>query len=705
MAAVRAGVGRHGRRSLVEKIVAPCVVKGDVRTGEFVQIQPKYVMTHDNTAAVMKKFATLDAGGAGASSPTVADPKQIVFTLDHNVQDKSETNLKKYRSIADFANGHGINHYPAGRGIGHQVLVEEGYVLPGSMVVASDSHSNMYGGLGCLGTPVVRTDAACIWKTGQTWWQVPPIGRIRLTGSLQRATGATSKDVIIALCGLFNHDEVLNHAIEFTGPGVKDLTVDDRLTVANMTTEWGAIAGVFPLDAVTMAWLEERAGRLNARGNRDALSRLDGGVVDALRRQWEAGALSADEGAEYAVDLELDISTVRPHVSGPNHVKTMSSVKAIEAERVAIQKAYIVSCVNSRVDDLAAAADVIRGLDPASTRRVAEGVELYIAAASSEVEATSRERGDWQVLMDAGAIPLPSGCGPCVGLGKGLLKDGEVGISATNRNFKGRMGSRTSEAYLGSPAVVAASAVAGIICGPNYLGEFSEEDSVPEFQYAVHGPVQGEEDEEAGEGEGEGGASDQASLVGGFPETIVGEALFCHQDNLNTDGIFAGTHTYKENLTDADMAKFVMENYDPTFATTVNAGDILVGGFNFGCGSSREQAATALRSCGVDVIVAGSFSETFKRNAFNNGVLCIESPQLVAHLLDTVGTDILTVRTKLPLKLDFKRKTIVLSSGKDDPRSMPAELTLKMPPLSGVAQELIVAGSLEAWIDRFGEMA
>jgi homoaconitate hydratase len=148
--------------------------------------------------------------------------------------------------LGAFADHHGIDNFPPGRGIGHQVMVEEGYVLPGSMVVASDSHSNMYGGIGALGTPVVRTDAAAIWATGQTWWQVPPVARVNLKGSLP--AGATAKDIIITLCGLFNQDEALNHAVEFHGEGVRELSVADRLTVANMSTEWGAMAGVFPAD-------------------------------------------------------------------------------------------------------------------------------------------------------------------------------------------------------------------------------------------------------------------------------------------------------------------------------------------------------------------------------------------------------------------------------------------------------------------------
>lgn len=196
-------------------------------------------MTHDNSWPVALKFMSI-----GASK--LKDSNQIVMTLDHDVQNKSEKNLQKYEQIEKFAKKHGVDFYPAGRGIGHQIMVEEGYAWPGTLVVASDSHSNMYGGVGCLGTPVVRTDAASIWATGKTWWQVPPVARVNFTGVLPR--GVTGKDVIVALCGLFNNDEVLNHAIEFTGSEetMRSLEIDDRLTIANMTTEFGALSGKLP---------------------------------------------------------------------------------------------------------------------------------------------------------------------------------------------------------------------------------------------------------------------------------------------------------------------------------------------------------------------------------------------------------------------------------------------------------------------------
>ena len=240
-------------QNLTEKIVQKFAVGLEpdqkVFSGDIVSIKPAFVMTHDNTGAVIPKFLSIGA-------TKLANPRQVVHTLDHNIQDKSEKNLSKYSEIEKFSKSVGADFYPAGRGIGHQIMCEEGYVWPGTLVVASDSHSNMYGGLGCLGTPVVRTDAAAIWATGRTWWQIPPVVKVKLTNSLE--TGVTGKDVIIGLCGIFNNDEVLNCALEFSGEGIKSLSIDQRLTIANMTTEWGALTGLFPVDEVTIEWLESR---------------------------------------------------------------------------------------------------------------------------------------------------------------------------------------------------------------------------------------------------------------------------------------------------------------------------------------------------------------------------------------------------------------------------------------------------------------
>ena len=651
-------------QTLIEKIAQKFAVGLDknheVHSGDYLSIKPAYVMTHDNTGAVIPKYKSIGA-------TKLANPRQVVHTLDHNVQDKSEKNLEKYKKIEQFSKKMGADFYPAGRGIGHQIMCEEGYAFPGNLVVASDSHSNMYGGLGCLGTPIVRTDAAAIWATGRTWWQVPPIAKVELKGKLR--LGVTGKDLIIALCGYFNNDEVLNYAIEFSGTGVKNLSLDERLTIANMTTEWGALAGVFPVDDITIEWLKVRAEKISERGLAGVPSDADGKGAHPrlnLKRisKLEQNICKADDDAFYSKEIIIDLSSVQPFVSGPNTVKTITSLSEIKTKQIKINKAYLVSCVNSRVNDLAEAASIVRG------KKVAEGVKFYIAAASSEVQEESERRGDWQSLIYAGAIPLPPGCGPCIGLGTGLLEDGEVGISATNRNFKGRMGSPNAQAYLASPAVVAASAIAGKI---DYSWEYS-----PDSIYA-----------DIKVNKKSNNISKKVEIIGGFPESIEGEVIFCHQDNLNTDGIYPGKYTYVDDITPEQQAKVVMENYDPEFVKIAKDGDILAGGFNFGTGSSREQAATALKYKGIKLVIAGSLNETYKRNALNNGFLLIECPELTVDLKRKFGKEKLTVKTGIVAHIDFINSIITISKKK-----------YSFDPVGKAAQELIVDGGLENWVRK-----
>lgn len=651
-------------QTLVEKIAQKFAVglspDHEVHAGDYIMIQPAYVMTHDNTGAVIPKFKSIGA-------KKLFNPRQVVHTLDHDIQNKTDKNLEKYKKIEEFSKQTGADFYPAGRGIGHQIMCEEGYAWPGTMAVASDSHSNMYGGLGCLGTPIVRTDAASIWATGRTWWKVPPIAKVELTGKLRK--GVTGKDVIISLCGFFNNDEVLNHAIEFVGDGIKNLTIEERLTIANMTTEWGALVGLFPIDNKTIKWLRNRASFIAKRGFERVASDVDGnGIHPRINEKrisdLEKNKLITDPDAFYSKELKIDLSTIEPYISGPNSVKVMNSVSELKKRNVKINKAYLVSCVNSRLDDIKEAAEVVRG------KKVAEGVEFYIAAASSEVQKESELAGYWQTLIEAGAKPLPPGCGPCIGLGTGLLEDGEVGISATNRNFKGRMGSPNAFAYLASPAVVAASAVAGII---DY--DWQNGNHKIKAEIKINKKTSSKKS--------------SVKILSEFPSVIEGNLLFCHQDNLNTDGIYPGKYTYIDDFTPEQQAGVVMENYDPEFGKITNKGDVVAGGFNFGTGSSREQAATAFKYKGIACVIAGSFSETYARNAINNGFLIIECSEFINDLKWKFGNERLTVQTNKKVKVDFKNSSITFN-----------EKEYSIDPVGEAAQELIVVGGLEEWVKK-----
>ncbi len=641
-------------QTIVEKIAQSHLAAGPkrpLRAGDFVSIRPLHVMTHDNTSAVMSKFKSIGAR-------KLFDPKQLVFALDHDIQNHDEANLKKYRSIEAFAKEHGVDFYPAGSGIGHQLMIERGYVLPCSLVVASDSHSNMYGALGAVGTPIVRTDAAAVWATGEFWWQVPRTIQVVLEGKLPE--GVSGKDVIITLCGLYNHDEALNAAVEFSGPGVASLPMDARLSISNMSTEWGPIVGWFPVDEVTLRYLRRTRERLLEQG----IERF----TEADIESWRKAPPLPDPSAAYAARIVLDLSQVTPHVSGPDSVQAMQSLAEIEKKRIAIHKAYLVSCVNSRIDDLEAAAWVLCG------KKVAPGVKLYTGAASAWTQQEAERRGVWQALLAAGAIPLPPSCGPCIGLGTGLLEKGEVGISATNRNFKGRMGSREAQCYLASPEVVAASAIAGYITGPRQF-----QDRAPARVY----------EEFATNNEW----VEPVEILAGFPERLQGRLVFMTQDNINTDAIYSKDYTYRDDLTPELMARVVMENYDPQFSRRTHAGDVIVGGFNFGTGSSREQAVTCLQAKEISLIIAASFSQTYLRNAYNNGFLCIEVPELVKRLREQFATEIgAKEKTIVPgeqLDIDFTVSTVTWRGQR-----------FVFPPLGAVPQLLVIAGGAENVVAR-----
>ncbi|OJJ38518.1 hypothetical protein ASPWEDRAFT_36166 [Aspergillus wentii DTO 134E9] len=686
-----------------------------VQSGDYVTISPHRCMTHDNSWPVALKFLSI-----GASK--LHDSNQIVMTLDHDVQNKSEKNLQKYRQIEEFAKQHGVEFYPAERGIGHQIMVEEGFAWPGTLVVASDSHSNMYGGVGCLGTPIVRTDGASIWATGKTWWQIPPVAKVTLTGLL--APGVTGKDVIVALCGLFDKDDVLNHAIEFTGSEetMRSLPVDDRLTIANMTTEWGALSGLFPIDNVLKGWLKGKATTA-AMGLADgpfktlAPQRFTHPILEQLFEN----PVTADKGAKYAKELFLDLSTLSPYVSGPNSVKVATALKDLEAQNIPVNKAYLVSCTNSRASDIGAAARVFKEAaekNGGKVPKIADGVKFYIAAASIPEQLAAEGAGDWQTLLEAGATPLPAGCGPCIGLGTGLLEPGEVGISASNRNFKGRMGSTDAKAYLGSPEVVAASALSGKLSGPGWYqqpegwtgvvrGEgdgIREEHRMLTAEQALEKMI-GQLDDIVADAEKKFAPEDNAEpenesddalteVYPGFPERVSGEIVFCDADNINTDGIYPGKYTYQDNVPVETMAQVCMSNYDAEFSSLAKEGDILVTGFNFGCGSSREQAATALLAKKIPLVVSGSFGNIFSRNSINNALMGLEVPRLISRLRESFGSDkALTRRTGWTLTWDVRRSRIEIQEGQNGPK-----WTHKVGELPPNVQEIIAKGGLEKWV-------
>lgn len=479
-----------------------------------------------------------------------------------------------------------------------------------------------------------------------------------------------------------------------------------------MTTEWGALAGVFAVDQSLLDWYEERIRKIEQMPMRNIGSSSSSSHPRLNRKRLEDlrhNPIQADSNAYYSKTLNLDLSTLVPFVSGPNSVKVATPLPELEAQSIPINKAYLVSCTNSRASDIAAAADVIRS---ATVKRIPSHVEFYVAAASSHVQAEAEASGDWATLVNAGATVLPAGCGPCIGLGTGLLKDGEIGISATNRNYKGRMGSPKALAYLASPAVVTASALAGKIAGPESVANLDAQR--PDFGIKINAPSVQASDT---------AVASQADCLDGFPATFEGPLLFTPEDNLTTDALYPGKYTYQDDITAHRQSEIVMENYDPSFASLVlsmrpaslqageqaftsrtGKGTILAAGYNFGTGSSREQAATALRNAGIPMVVAGSFGDIFKRNAINNGLLCIECPQLIQDLTQrftlenkrNVGgrNKELTVQTGWEIRVDTANGVLRASFGPNDTKNY------VIGNVGRSVQDVWLAGGLEGWVAR-----
>jgi homoaconitate hydratase len=569
-------------------------------------------MTHDNTSAVMARFRAI-----GRSR--ILHPERCVVALDHDVQNRAEDHRARYAAIEAFAREQGVEFHAAGSGIGHQIMIERGHVTPGAIVAAADSHANMYGAEGALGIPVTRADAAAIWSSGIFWWEVPEVVRVVLTGRLPE--GGTGKDVALILCSLYP-DDVLGAAVEICGAGLATLAQDDRRTLANLTTEWGASACV---------------------------------VVE------DAGL----EPSGYAATIRLDLGTATPHVAGPDTLARAVPVDEIAPHRIAIQKAYLVSCANARASDFEAAAAVLRG------HRVADGVRLFIAAASAAVERDARAAGAWDALLAAGAIALPSGCGPCIGLGAGLLEDEETGISASNRNFRGRMGSPRATCYLASPAVVAASALAGHITGPGRTSPHPKARAITRHDRRPRIAAAG-------------------SLAA---PAIEGRLVAFLRDAIDTDALCPARFVYADATPATALAGAVLESTDPSFAARVHTGDVLVAGSRFGIGSSREQAVTALRALGIRAVVAASLAPSFRRNAWNNGLLAVESPRFVEALRGTFAGAAVASAVIPGGAVTIDPSTSTVAFG---------DLRAPFGPLPSVAHELLAAGGLDAYLRASG---
>lgn len=411
-------------KTLTEKVLGRKAGR-DVRAGDVVSVSPDYVLSHDNSAAIIQEFRKLGV-------ERVKAPGKIVIVLDHIVPAADEKYAQNHKTIREFVAEQGIpNFFDINAGICHQVLPEQGFAAPGRVIVGSDSHTPSYGALGAFAAGIGRTETACTWATDEIWLRVPETLRIDLTGRL--GPGVSAKDLSLKLLGDHGAEMANYKAVEFAGPAAGDLSVGARLTLANMSAEMGAKNGYFAPDEKALKWLEGR-----------------------VRGPFEA--LASDPDAHYESVLAYGLSALEPQVALPHSVDNVRPVSAVAGRPV--NQVLIGTCTNGRLEDLEAAAAIMRG------RRVHPSVRVLVIPASWEVYREALKSGALAVLVEAGCVILNSGCGPCLGAHEGLLAAGEVCLSTSNRNFRGRMGHRDSEIYLASPATAAATAVTGRITDP-----------------------------------------------------------------------------------------------------------------------------------------------------------------------------------------------------------------------------------------------
>jgi homoaconitate hydratase family protein len=395
------------------------------KAGEIVTVSPDYILSHDNSAAIIKEFRKL-----GIAKVKNAD--KIVIVLDHVVPASSEKYAQNHKDIREFVQEQHISHFfDVQHGICHQVFFENGFALPGKLILGADSHTPSYGALGAFSAGIGRSEAASVWATDEIWLKVPETIRIELSGKLPAMVFA--KDVILKIIGEEGADRANYKAVEFAGPAARDLSLASRLVMANMAAEMGAKNGYFFPDEKALTWLREKA-------------------------RSEFHVMASDPDAVYEAVLTYDISSIEPQVACPHTVDNVHGVT--EVEGMPFQQAIIGTCTNGRTEDLKVAAEILRG------KKIPSGIRVLVIPASQKEYLQAMKEGDLEILVEAGCLVLNPGCGPCLGAHQGILAPGEVAVSTANRNFRGRMGSRDSAIYLASPATVAASALEGRITDP-----------------------------------------------------------------------------------------------------------------------------------------------------------------------------------------------------------------------------------------------
>ena len=550
--------------------------------GEIVFRNPDLVLSHDNTSAIETIFRKM-------YGEKVFDPNQLLVVLDHNAPPTDSNLANKYQAIRRFVKEQGIEKFhDAGEGICHQLMAK--YARPGMIIVGSDSHTCTAGAFNAFAAGIDRTEAAGIWRTGETWFKVPESIKITLTGELRKYV--SSKDVALHIIGMLGAAGADYLSVEFHGKGAANLSISDRMTIANMASEMGAKNAVFPPDCVLSMFLGYD-----------------------VHGEW------ADHDAVYKAEYEVNLSEVVPIVSCPHQVENVKTVA--EAGGIPVQQALIGTCTNGRIEDLRVAADILEG------KIVPEGFQLLVTPASREIYLQAVQEGLIEIFLKAGANVLSPSCGPCLGTGQGIPADNVNVVSTANRNFPGRMGNKKANIYLASPETVAFSALNGKLVSP------FQEKEIKSF------PFKRKE-------------APTIEIPAGENRKFKGVWDYTDADNLNTDQMFAGNLTYKISGAEPEaILPHLFAGFDAGFSKNVKKDDILICGENFGCGSSREHPSVGLSYAGVKAVIVKSVSRIFFRSSINQGLPIIILPESVEFYSrgDTVSVDLAAGKVKINEKV------------------------------------------------------
>jgi homoaconitate hydratase family protein/3-isopropylmalate dehydratase small subunit len=509
--------------------------------------------------------ASIAATFAKMGGSTVADSDQILIVLDHNAPPTNAKLANDYQKIREFVSKQGIKKF---HDVGDGIChqIMSYYARPKMLVVGSDSHTSTAGAFNAFAAGIDRTETAGLWKQGETWFRVPESVKITLHGKLKE--GVFAKDLALWIIGMIGSSGADYMSIEYHGEGVKTLSISDRMVLSNLASEMGAKNAVFPSDEVLWELIGEKTE----------------GV-------W------ADADAKYLKEIEIHLADIFPVVAAPHHVDNVKAISEVQGTK--LNQALVGTCTNGRLEDLRIAAKILEG------KHVPKNFQLLVIPASKSIYLQAMKEGLIEIFMNAGASVLAPSCGPCLGTGQGIPADNYTIISTANRNFKGRMGNPNANIYLASPASVAFSALKGEIADPRGI---AANDIYPfEAKQSKTVDIKATDDR----------------LADGIWN-------YADVDNLNTDQMFAGNLTYNINSSEGDkILPYLFKGFDDSFSERIKAGDVLITGANFGCGSSREHPAVGLAFAGVKAVICKSVNRIFYRSSVNQGLPILLVPEAV----------------------------------------------------------------------------